>query len=142
MQMLLLPVLLAAFLATHVLPEHGKLNTQWILLMLGVGSFVGVSLAVLVWTLTEDAKPPTWHKGVCVSVCVCVCVCVNVCGVCCMFRCRCLCRCVSVCSGYLLWSSSFTCILVYMCPRTATYVSAYRYVFCGVRRRGPLHLHA
>ena len=62
MKMLLLPLLIAAFFCTHVLPA---MRVAWVLLVAGLGLCVGVTLAILMWINTEDDKPPAWHKGMC-----------------------------------------------------------------------------
>ena len=65
MQMLLLPLLLAVFFCSHVLPGDALNWMAWALVAMGTGLCVGVALAVLMWINTEDDTPPAWHKGMC-----------------------------------------------------------------------------
>jgi len=65
MQMLLLPLLVAVFFCSHVLPGNVPNWYAWALLAAGLGLCGGVTLAVLMWINTEDDKPPPWHKGMC-----------------------------------------------------------------------------
>ena len=63
MQMLILPLVGAAFVSRHVLPEDGE--WVWAVVILGVGLLVGATLAVIMWVHTEDETPPAWHKYMC-----------------------------------------------------------------------------
>ena len=63
MQMLILPLVGAAFVSRHVLPEDGE--WVWAVVILGVGLLMGVTLASILWVHTEDDTPPVWHKYLC-----------------------------------------------------------------------------
>ena len=62
LQMFLLPLLVAGFVATQLLPKAGQFNLAWTFFIYGVGLVVGTTMGVLVWLLAEDHTPPPWHR--------------------------------------------------------------------------------